>query len=103
MRTLSPAQFQRLIASGAVLVDVRLPEEVAIAALPGALNLPLHDLPRRFAELDPAVAVALFCHHGVRSEHAGAFLEARGFADVSHLQGGIDAWSTQVDGSVPRY
>jgi rhodanese-related sulfurtransferase len=104
MRTLSPTDFQALVASGAVLLDVRLPEELAIATLPGALvNIPLNDLPDRVGELNPEAPIAVLCHHGVRSERAARFLERSGFSDVSHLAGGIDAWSLELDESLPRY
>lgn len=103
MRTLDPAAFQALLASGATLLDVRLPEELELAALPGALNIPLHELPDRLAELNPEAPIAVLCHHGVRSDRAARFLEYNGFADVSHLEGGIDAWSLQLDPALPRY
>jgi rhodanese-related sulfurtransferase len=103
MRTLNPSQFQALIASGAQLLDVRLPEEVAIAGLAGALNIPLHELPQRLDEIDAARPLAVFCHHGVRSEHASRYLEAQGCAEVAHLEGGIDAWSQEIDTRLPRY
>lgn len=106
MQTLSPSEFQALIASGVTLLDVRMPEEVAIASLPGAINIPLMQLPERIGELtqlNPQAPIAVLCHHGVRSEHASRFLEHNGFTQVSHLEGGIDAWSEQIDERVPRY
>lgn len=104
MRNLDPAEFQALIArDDAVLLDVRLPEEIEIAALPGAVNIPLAELGARIGELNPATPIAVLCHHGVRSEMAGRLLERNGFADVAHLSGGIDAWSQRIDASVPRY
>lgn len=104
MRNLDPAQFQTLIADeGTVLLDVRLPEEIEIAALPGAVNIPLAALALRMAELNPEAPIAVLCHHGVRSEMAGRLLERNGFSDVSHLTGGIDSWSCVIDTGVPRY
>jgi rhodanese-related sulfurtransferase len=103
MRTLDPGEFKAHVSGGAVLLDVRMPEELEIAALAGAINIPLNDLPDRIGELNPAAPIAVLCHHGVRSERAARFLERSGFADVSHLAGGIDAWSLSVDESVPRY
>lgn len=104
MRNLDPAQFQTLLAGGnAQLLDVRTPEELELAALPGALNIPLHDLATRIAELETTRPVAVLCHHGVRSEMAGRVLARNGFAEVSHLVGGIDAWSRTIDPGVPRY
>lgn len=103
MRTLSASEFRSLMASGAQVVDVRLPEEVEIVALQGAVNIPLHELPERIAELDANAPVAVLCHHGVRSEQASRYLEAQGFTDVSHLAGGIDAWAMEMDRGMPRY
>jgi rhodanese-related sulfurtransferase len=104
MRTLAPPPFRDLIRQpGVVLLDVRMPDEHAIASLPGAVLIPLPELGTRFSELNPQDPVAIYCHHGVRSEHAGRFLESRGFTDVSHLAGGIDAWSEEIDPTVPRY
>lgn len=104
MQNLMPRQFQQLIeAPGVLLLDVRMPDEVEIASLPGALNIPLHELPERHAELGQPAALAIYCHHGVRSLHAGRFLEQQGHAQVSHLEGGIEAWSADIDPSVARY
>ncbi len=104
MRNLDPAEFQALISrDDAVLLDVRTAEEIEIAALPGAVNIPLAELGARIGELNPQAPIAVLCHHGVRSEMAGRLLERNGFADVSHLSGGIDAWSQFIDASVPRY
>ncbi|MGH8505860.1 MAG: rhodanese-like domain-containing protein [Stenotrophobium sp.] len=104
MKTISPQQLKQELATGGfTLLDVRHAGEVALAALPGAINIPLDELPRRVAELDPKQPVIAYCHHGVRSEMAGRILERSGFADVAHLGGGIDAWSLTIDEAVPRY
>lgn len=104
MQNLMPAQFQQLLQQpGVLLLDVRMPEEVQIASLPGALNVPLHELPARYAELGQPAALAIYCHHGVRSLQAGRFLERQGHANVAHLEGGIDAWSSEIDPSLARY
>jgi rhodanese-related sulfurtransferase len=104
MRTLSPQEFRQWIAEpGVLLLDVRFAEELDAARLPDAVNIPLPELPHRFGELDRAVPVAIYCHHGVRSEQAGRFLERQGFGNVCHLRGGIDAWSVEIDPDLPRY
>jgi rhodanese-related sulfurtransferase len=103
MQTLTPSEFQALIAAGTTLLDVRTPDELELAALPNAVNIPLHELPDRVGELNPQAAIAVLCHHGVRSDRAARFLEKCGFTQVSHLGGGIDAWSVEIDSSVPRY
>jgi rhodanese-related sulfurtransferase len=59
--------------------------------------------PQRLAELDPSQPLACLCHHGMRSLQVANYLAQNGFAHVVNLQGGIDAWSHEVDPSVPRY
>jgi rhodanese-related sulfurtransferase len=104
MRNLSPAELKALLDDrSVVLLDVRQAEELEIAQLPGALHIPLNELPARLGELNPQAPIAVLCHHGVRSEMAGRLLERNGFASVAHLSGGIDAWSQQIDPALPRY
>jgi len=86
-----------------VLVDVRHPNELKLAALPDAVNVPLHELAARLGELDGNVPIALICHTGARSEFAARFLASNGFADACTVVGGIDAYSARVDPSIPRY
>ena len=86
-----------------VLVDVREPQEHAIARIEGARLVPLGTLPARISELDSSQPIVLFCHHGIRSRAALDFMRRAGFAKVRHLRGGIDAWSSDVDPTVPRY
>jgi rhodanese-related sulfurtransferase len=87
------------------LLDVRQPWEHETAALPGSTLLPLNELPVRAAEVVPPAGalVVVYCHHGMRSLRAAAFLERVGVANVASLAGGIDAWSQEVDTAVPRY
>lgn len=85
------------------LLDVREPFEFEMARIEGANLIPLGELPSRHAELDPAREIFVFCHSGLRSERAAEFLRAAGFARVSNVAGGIDAWSEEVDPNVPRY
>lgn len=104
MKTLTVTQLRDLLADGAItLIDVRGDDELALASIDGALHLPMHELPNRLAELDRAAAIAVLCHHGVRSEMAARFLEKHGFGDVASVAGGIEAWSAEIDAGVPRY
>lgn len=104
MKTMTVAELKaRLDHDPLPLLDVRTAEELAVAALPGALHIPMQELPTRLGELDPQTPIAVLCHHGVRSEMAGRFLERNGFAEVYSVAGGIDAWSAEIDPSVPRY
>ena len=90
-----------------VLLDVREAWELQTAPLdlPGArtLHIPMATLPARLHELDRAQPVLGLCHHGVRSQQCVAFLQRQGFDAVYNVAGGIDAWSREVDPSVPRY
>ena len=104
MKTMTVVELKaRLDQDPLPLLDVRTAEELAVAALPGALHIPMQELPTRLGELDPQAPIAVLCHHGVRSEMAGRFLERNGFAEVYSVAGGIDAWSAEIDPSVPRY
>ncbi|MFM7142375.1 MAG: rhodanese-like domain-containing protein [Alphaproteobacteria bacterium] len=86
-----------------VVLDVREPAEIAIARMPGALEIPMNDVPGRFDEIPADRDVVVVCHHGMRSAQVASFLADRGHARVLNLAGGIDAWSLQVDASVRRY
>lgn len=84
------------------LYDVRPPAERAIASIAGAL--PLDEAARVAIEKMPKDTVLVFhCHHGMRSQQAADYFAHHGFKNVYNLTGGIEAWSTQVDPSVPRY
>lgn len=86
-----------------VLVDVREADELAICRIPGSLHIPLAELPGRLAEIPAGRPVLIHCHHGGRSLRATQFLRRAGREAVSNVQGGIEAWSRQIDPSVPRY
>ncbi|MDZ7677998.1 MAG: MBL fold metallo-hydrolase [Acidimicrobiales bacterium] len=78
------------------VVDVRNPGEVALGTIPGAVAIPVGQLPDRLVELDPVAPTVVFCAGGYRSSVAASLLRDRGFADVSDLIGGYDAWVTTV-------
>jgi len=89
-----------------LVVDVREPHELAISSLPHAsrvLHMPLRTLPGRVAELPRERTLVLMCHRGSRSAKALEILREQGFTRLLNLTGGIDAWSRDVDSSVPRY
>ncbi|MCP9447373.1 MAG: rhodanese-like domain-containing protein [Nitrospira sp.] len=86
-----------------VLLDVREPWEHAIAKLENSVLIPLGTLPQSLEKLDRHAEIIAYCHHGMRSGDATAFLLQQGFSNVKNLIGGIDAWSLQIDHSVPRY
>jgi len=86
-----------------VVLDVRNPPEFEICRVDDATFIPLHELPDRLGELDPASTIVAYCHKGMRSAQAVHFLRQMGFSRALNLAGGIDAWSLQVDPRVPRY
>jgi rhodanese-related sulfurtransferase len=88
-----------------VLLDCREPSEVATARIAGTLHIPMREIPARLAELDAHKAgrVVVHCHHGGRSMRVTQFLRQQGFQQTQNMAGGIDAWSQEVDPSVPRY
>lgn len=86
------------------LLDVRQPVEHEFAALPNSVLIPLQELPQRLNEIQPPAKamVVAYCHHGMRSLMAARFLQQHGIHAIS-LRGGIDAWSREIDPTVPRY
>ncbi len=85
------------------LLDVREPWEYNLAKIDGSQLIPLGTLPQALANLDRNAEIVAYCHHGMRSADAAGFLLQQGFISVKNLVGGIDAWSVQVDSTVPRY
>ncbi|HEX4285875.1 MAG TPA: rhodanese-like domain-containing protein [Terracidiphilus sp.] len=85
-------------------IDVREPWEVATAHIDGAATMPMGDVPARaHQELDPDQHIVVFCHAGVRSMNVTVWLRNQGFEQAQSMRGGINAWSAEVDPSVPRY
>ncbi|ANI42827.1 MBL fold metallo-hydrolase [Mycolicibacterium vaccae] len=74
------------------VVDVRNPGEVAAGMVPGAVSIPVGQLPSRLGELDPAKPTVVYCAGGYRSSVAASLLRRNGFADVSDILGGFGAW-----------
>jgi adenylyltransferase/sulfurtransferase len=85
------------------IIDVREPNEWQINRIPGAELIPLGEIPRRYAELDPEEELVMQCKVGARSAKAADFLRSVGFKRVLNLKGGILAWIDQVDPSQPKY
>ena len=98
-------EAQRLLAgpNPPLIIDVRETDEYAICRIEGSRLIPMNTVPARLAEIPQDVPVLVQCHHGGRSMKVTQFLRAKGYARVTNLKGGIDAWSLKVDPSVPRY
>ena len=95
-----------------LLLDVREPWEAALASIAvdsaPTLLMPMAQVPQRLSELDSTQPIVCYCHHGMRSQQVGAFLQRQGFESVYNLTGGIDAWSLMLEAEnnsspVPRY
>jgi len=105
IRQIGPSELTRLLADapGPLLLDVREPWELSLASLPEVLNIPMAQVPDRLDELAADREIVVICHHGSRSLLVAAFLKQNGFDAVINLTGGIDAWSREVDPTVPIY
>ena len=102
---LSPCELVRRLDSGELwqVLDVREPWEREIAAVTDSIDIPMAEVPERLDELERDRPVAVLCHSGGRSARVAAYLAQQGFTEVANVAGGIDAWSTDVDDSIPRY
>jgi sulfur-carrier protein adenylyltransferase/sulfurtransferase len=102
---MSPHELKRRMDAGEPfeLIDVREPFEFEIAQIDGAKLIPLGEIADRLGELDREQPIIIHCHSGMRSAQAVRLLQQHGFAKVYNLEGGIDAWSDQVDSNVPKY
>ncbi len=102
---IEPRQLQDRLKqpSPLLLLDVREPIELEISQLPGAVCIPLDELPARLSELDHQGEIVVFCRTGRRSTRALQLLVDAGFHHVKNLRGGINAWADQVDPQMPQY
>lgn len=105
MKQMRPAELAAHLQTGAAptLLDVREEWEWNTCAISGARHIPLRELPTHLGEFDKAAEMVVICHHGIRSQHAGQFLESVGFKNVINLSGGMAAWANEVDPAMPRY
>jgi rhodanese-related sulfurtransferase len=86
-----------------VLLDVRQPEEIALASVPGAVEIPMREVQLRVREIPRGKPVVVMCHLGDRSSRIARFLVTDGYQEVYNLEGGIDAYALVVDQAVQRY
>lgn len=104
----SPAEVKRRLDAGEKLhlIDVREPNEFAIARIEGSELIPMHQVPAELQTLEGRADEApliVFCHHGVRSLNVVNWLRQHGLEECRSMAGGIDAWSLGIDPTVPRY
>lgn len=98
---------ERLSREGeAVLIDVREPEELALARIAGSEAIPMQSIPAEIQHLEALADekdLLFLCHHGVRSLQVAAWMREHGVENSFSVAGGIDRWSVDVDPNVPRY
>lgn len=88
------------------LIDVREPQEFAIARLENAELIPLQTIPAELQRLETMADerdLVVICHHGVRSLQVVAWLRGQGIENCVSMAGGMDRWSLEIDSTVPRY
>jgi rhodanese-related sulfurtransferase len=103
---ITPTEVKRRIDAGEELslIDVREPQEYDTCHIDGATLIPMRDIPQQFERLEETpTPLIVFCHHGVRSLTVVAWLREQGLSDCMSMSGGIDAWSREIDATVPRY
>ncbi|GED99540.1 adenylyltransferase/sulfurtransferase MoeZ [Gordonia crocea] len=105
--TLTPSEVKARLDDGApvALIDVRDPVEWDIVHLPGATLIPKGEFEsgEGLGKIPQDRPVVLYCRTGIRSAEVLAMVKSAGFADATHIQGGITAWAQQVDPSMPIY
>jgi rhodanese-related sulfurtransferase len=87
----------------ALFLDVREPHEWDTVHLPGAVLIPLAELPSKADSLPKERPIIVVCHHGIRSQRGAQFLRKRGFKEVYNLIGGINRWAVDLDPTMVRY
>lgn len=110
---ISPTEFphwiqkQSELNKSVLLIDVREEWELETAKVKAdgfeMVHIPMQTVPAHLDQLDPHRPIACLCHHGSRSQQVADFLKQNGFDKVVNISGGIHAWSTEVDRSVPQY
>lgn len=106
VKQVSPREFVERRAAGAhmTLLDVREDWEVKLAPAPTEfVHIPMGEITRRIGELDPGRETVVICRSGGRSMQVAHYLEQQKFATVSNLDGGILAWSRELDPNIPVY
>lgn len=94
MKEITTTELQQLLEQGQQpnLVDVRELDEVAQGMIPGAVHIPLGEVPERLSEFDKSKSYIIICRSGGRSGRASAFLDAEGY-DVTNMVGGMLEWA----------
>lgn len=96
-KDICPTQSRVQIKKGALIVDVRTPEEVAEVTfdVPNYINIPFNELEDRFAELPKDKTIIIACIDGKKSERAAQFLINLGYNNVHFMRNGLKKWAAK--------
>lgn len=102
---IAPVELSEKLKAGesVKLVDIRTREEFEAARISGSVLFTQEMMQEMLMKWDRAALIVFICHHGIRSMDAAAYFAGHGFINVKSLNGGVDAWSEEVDPEIPRY
>ena len=102
---ITPREVKSMLERGDkfLFVDVREKWEFETSWIDGAVLVPMREIPSNLAKFEEADNIILFCHHGIRSLDAAAWLRSQDIAGAKSMAGGIDRWSAEIDPKIPRY
>lgn len=102
---ITPREVKSLMERGEkfLFVDVREKWEFDTSWIEGAVLVPMREISSNLAKFEKAGNIVLFCHHGIRSFDAAAWLRSQEIPGAKSMAGGIDRWSAEIDPNVPRY
>lgn len=106
MKTISANELNLLLEEAneaPFLLDVREPHEFDYCHIANSHLMPMQSIPNRLDQLSKNTAIITICHHGMRSQQVAQFLVQNGFKDITNLTGGVHAWATEVDNTMPTY
>lgn len=104
LKKITPNELQQKLCEDSVtLIDVREPHELEICTIDEAVNIPMSEIETRFEEIPRDNDVVVMCRSGGRSSRAIEFLELKGYANLTNLEGGILAWIDDVNSNLEKY
>ncbi|WP_432355975.1 rhodanese-like domain-containing protein [Sporosarcina sp. A2] len=98
MKEITASELEKQLSEGQKvnMVDVREADEIATGIIPGAIHIPLGEIPARLGELDTTKPYTLICRSGGRSGRAAEFLEGEGY-DITNMTGGMLSWQGPIE------
>ena len=102
---ITPREVKSMMERGEkfLFVDVREKWEFETSGIEGAVLVPMREISSNLTKFEEADNIVLFCHHGIRSLDAAAWLRSQEIPGAKSMAGGIDRWSAEIDANVPRY